>query len=380
MAKRILFIGHEASRTGAPIVLLNLLRWFKANCTEFDIDLLLLKGGPLTDDYREVSNVFVLPEARFRLFGRLKRKLGFSQRLITSGLAPFERDYDVIFGNTIVTARYLKFFKERGSRTICWVHELKSTLKAFWPESEFRELARFVDAFMVVSKAVGEMLEMIGVTACTHLIHPFLPREPKDTGDNNAVRKKLGIPEGAFVVGGSGSIETRKGVDLFVKIASNLSASYDNFYFVWVGGRSIHESRTYNLIQQMVKDSALSGRVIITGIQEYPLQYFATFDLFALTSREEPFGLVGLEAASMGKPIICFDGTGGAPEYVKDCCGFAVPYLDTSAFSEKIVELFSNPELRNELGTNASERAHSEFSIEKSVRKILKIIDGSVEN
>lgn len=361
-------------------MLVNLLRWFKANCAGFDIDLLLLKGGPLVDGYREVSNVFVLPEPRYPILNRLRRKLGFRQRLITTGLPPFERDYDVIFGNTIVTVGYLKYFKQRGFRTICWVHELKSTLTSFWSEGEFSELARFVDSFMVVSKAVGEMLETIGVLASAHLVHPFLPPEPKNIGNHHAIRKALGIPEDAFVIGGSGSIEFRKGIDLFVKIASGLVGSYDRFYFVWVGGRSIHERHTFDEMQRMPNDSALSDRVIITGMEEHPLQYFAICDVFALTSREEAFGLVGLEAASLGKPVICFDGAGGAPEYVKDCCGFAVPYLDTSAFAEKIVELYSNPELRNKLGKNASERVLRDFSIEKSARTILQIIEGTIEN
>src|ERR1700704_1052659 len=42
---RVLFIGHEATRTGAPLMLLHLLRWLRDN-TDIDFDLLIRSDGP----------------------------------------------------------------------------------------------------------------------------------------------------------------------------------------------------------------------------------------------------------------------------------------------------------------------------------------------
>ncbi|MDH6063711.1 hypothetical protein, partial [Umezakia ovalisporum] len=56
---------------------------------------------------------------------------------------------------------------------------------------------------------------------------------------------------------------------------------------------------------------------------------------------------VCLEAASLGKPILCFDKAGGEPEFVEDDCGFIVPYLDLDAADMNLISLrslrYSNP-------------------------------------
>src|SRR4051812_5528003 len=58
-AGRTLFVSHDASRTGAPIFLLNLLRWIKAN-TALDFEVLLPRGGPLVSDFANLCRVSVV--------------------------------------------------------------------------------------------------------------------------------------------------------------------------------------------------------------------------------------------------------------------------------------------------------------------------------
>jgi hypothetical protein len=52
---KILFVGHRADRTGAPILLLHLLRWLREN-TELCFELLLLKGGDLEPEFRKLDS------------------------------------------------------------------------------------------------------------------------------------------------------------------------------------------------------------------------------------------------------------------------------------------------------------------------------------
>jgi hypothetical protein len=46
----ILFVSHDATRSGAPIVLLHFLRWFKKNSNR-PFAVLLQAGGELVDDF-----------------------------------------------------------------------------------------------------------------------------------------------------------------------------------------------------------------------------------------------------------------------------------------------------------------------------------------
>ncbi len=68
-----------------------------------------------------------------------------TRRLRTEGLEPFKTDYDVVIGNTALTLEYLRYFKKRGAKTICWMHELEYIIKTLFTDERFIELTGSVD-------------------------------------------------------------------------------------------------------------------------------------------------------------------------------------------------------------------------------------------
>jgi glycosyltransferase involved in cell wall biosynthesis len=68
------------------------------------------------------------------------------------------------------------------------------------------------------------------------------------------------------------------------------------------------------------------------------------------------FSKYPINFARVLKPIICFDKSGGEPEFVEDDCGFIVPYLDLDAMSNRIIQLYQSPDLRQKLGENAKQK------------------------
>jgi len=376
--KRVLFIGHDANRAGAPMILLHFLQWLKENNSQFKSDLLLFQSGELEAEYRKAVDVYVLPEGKtknpFKRGARfLKKKFKLAPGLPKR--TPLVKNYDVVLGNTVISLEYLKSYKQKGCRTICWLHELEFAVNTFSKE-KFIALADYVDCFLVVSRAVENMLRQFGITKEIHLVYGFSKTgaAQADEKEIEAVKNELGIPPDAFIVGGSGTVEWRKGTDVFLQVARRLSAVHNNFYFVWVGGKSPHSNVEYNLIKHDFERLNLSERVIFTGLQENPRKFFEAMDLFALTSREDPFPLVCLEAAALGKPIICFENAGGAPELVENDCGFVVPYLDTEAFAGKILALYEDEEARKKFGRRAAQKVRERHNIETSAPKILEVI------
>ncbi len=99
------------------------------------------------------------------------------------------------------------------------------------------------------------------------------------------------------------------------------------------------------------------------------------FDVFLLSSREDPYPLVVLEAALLQKPIICFESAGGAPELVESDAGMVVGYLDVVAASEAIITLVKDPVLRKQKGLNASQKVLSRHDTNHSIQKVLTIIE-----
>ena len=99
-----------------------------------------------------------------------------------------------------------------------------------------------------------------------------------------------------------------------------------------------------------------------------------------MVSREDPYPLVCLEAASLGKPVICFADAGGMPEFVEDDCGYVVPYLDLNAFATKIIELSSDPEKTKTLGENARKKVRARHDIEVAAPAVTELIEKYFRN
>ena len=139
-------------------------------------------------------------------------------------------------------------------------------------------------------------------------------------------------------------------MDLFIQLARETyrAEPRSELHFVWLGGhgyRHVPAELAHDL-----RKLGLERRIHFVGHRSDHLDYMATFDIFCLASREDPFPLVMLESAALGKPVICFDESGGAPEFVENDCGFVVPYLDIRAMAARVVELADNRALRDRLG------------------------------
>jgi glycosyltransferase involved in cell wall biosynthesis len=372
--KRILFIGHDASRTGAPIVLLHFLRWLKANNTEIQADVLLLRGGELETEYRKVANVYVLPHREGQSIPR-KVIRWLNRSILRSGpWVPYYKNYDTVVGNTVATLEQIKVFKRRGARTISWLHELEYAIEVLVGKENFVELAKFVDQFIVGSKAVEDLLKQFGISNRTCLAYDFWKTDDSVRGNGSTVKEELGIPQDAFVVVGCGAMEWRKGVDFFLQLVSRVRSKSADVFFIWVGGDTEGLEPGDIQTRHDYKHFDLEGEVFFVGTQRNPHKFFAAMDVFALTSREDPFPLVCLEAASLGKPIICFEKSGGMPEFVEGDAGIVVPYGDVNAFRDSILLYHGNRVELEKAGRAAREKFASRFTPETSCQKINKIL------
>ena len=105
MSAKILFISHAASRTGAPILLLQFLKWLKAN-SDVEFNILVSVPGPLLPEFEALAETYVMyqplsiPERLFRkLIGR-SRWIRIKNERLKSWCR--RNDCVVIYANTIV--------------------------------------------------------------------------------------------------------------------------------------------------------------------------------------------------------------------------------------------------------------------------------------
>jgi glycosyltransferase involved in cell wall biosynthesis len=359
--RRVVVISHDAYRAGSQICLLHVLRWLVGSYPA-DFSLLLRRGGALVEAYAEVLPTEVLSrppwgDPRWRSIARgVARRLGVrTPRPVISG------PLDLIYANSVPSLDVaIELASDGGCPVICHVHELNLAIQRYASIEQFREFAPRIDAFIAASEAVASnLVRQYGVApekihqVYEAIAQPILRPEPRAAVE---LRARLGIPAEAFVVGGCGTVDWRKGPDIFLQVARSLAeqALPRPVHFVWVGGEPVSWER--NVLEHDVARMGLSERVHLVGPQVEPAPYFSLFDVFVLTSREDPFPLVCLEAAALGIPIICFADAGGMPEFVGEDAGFVVPYLDVARASDRVRLLATAEELRVRLGRCAAER------------------------
>ena len=214
------------------------------------------------------------------------------------------------------------------------------------------------------------------------LSYEFISTLPLLSIDEAEARKsvfhELDIPENSVVICASGTTGWLKGPDLFIQLAIQVinHLAKRPVFFLWVGGQEsgLEQSNLYHDIYK----SGISKSIRFVSEKKDPFPYFATADIFAMVSREDSFPLVCLEAAALGKPILCFDQAGGITEFVEEDAGFVVPYLDVSAMAKRCVELIKSPELRDQMGRRAFGKVSQRHDLEVAAPKLLEIISQAI--
>jgi len=389
--KKILFVGHEATRTGAPYVLLHLLRWLRAN-TSIEYRLLLRTGGELESEFAKVSQVSVLDsgEVRENIITKGLRYYGVRPDPSSKYLARFKRELfsegvDLIYSNTATNGDIVASLAEVGCPVITHVHELEYSLGFAIAFEKTRLMKESTSHYIAVSDSVRRnLIENHSIPENKiDLVYEFIPTQMVNSDQKTTVRRQirqeLGIPPEDFIVGGSGTIEWRKGNDLFVQLAFLMSRRrFDRpVWFVWLGGHidgTRYQQTLYRQLCHDIKLLDLENSVRFLGYRDDAVKYISAFDVFAMTSREDPFPLVCLEAASMEVPIVCFDKAGGARELVENDSGFVVPYLDLVGMADKVSTLLNSEELRLRYGQQAAHKVRRLYDVEVVAPKVLEVI------
>jgi D-inositol-3-phosphate glycosyltransferase len=176
-------------------------------------------------------------------------------------------------------------------------------------------------------------------------------------GPRAGARSALGLgdhPVLLFV----GRIQPLKGVDVAVAALAALDDS--DAVLVVVGGASgVDGPAEVERVHKLCADLGVADRVRFVDPQPHHLlsTYYRAADVVLVPSRSESFGLVALEAAACGVPVVA-SAVGGLRTLVDHGrTGFLVEGRDPSAFAAYVAEVLDNPQLASSLGAAAASRA-----------------------
>ena len=380
--KNILFVSHDANRAGAQILLLRFLKLLK-NHPDFTFSILLKEGGIIEKEFEEIATTYYWTESKSVSFiQKIKNKVLGKKSNEEKGVF-FElmnQNFDLIISNTVTNGKILDVLYVLAVPIITYVHELEIGIKQYTSTKDFQTTIEITNSYIACAESVKEnLIKNHNIDATKIKVLPSLLPESalnfeSSKANKLALRKKYNIPENAFLVGGMGTVDLRKGVDIFLQVAENLKYVRD-IYFLWVGGQ---DTELEYKIFQIDKSRMGLEKVIFQTSVNNPLDFMDAFDVFFVSSREDPYPLVVLEAAILSKPIICFDKAGGAKDFVENDCGFVIDYLSVNQVANSIVKLKENPTLRKELGDSAKKKALERHNQEIAFQTFVEILDSSI--
>ncbi|WP_266366900.1 glycosyltransferase family 4 protein [Tellurirhabdus rosea] len=222
---------------------------------------------------------------------------------------------DMWYINTIVMPEYAQLAIKLGVPYAVHVHELPQEYD-FQPYEGFRQMLDHAIVRLCASETVVENLNDMGYEAV--VMHGLINVEDIQVKQDRAeLRRKLGIPENAFVWLMSGAWSPRKGFDYMPQLLRHLP---QDTYFVWMGSA---RKTAYTYYVERYTKQFRQNVIFLTEQAEHYYDYFNCCDGFALTSREDSYPIVMREAAVLGKPIVGFS-SGGITEFVKPGMGEVV--------------------------------------------------------
>lgn len=377
----VLVVSHEATRTGAPILAWNIARELRKN---YRVVVLLLGNGTLVEAFDEVADAVAGP------YAPAERDALALTSVVADLCSRFTFEFAIV--NSLASRSALQPLAENYVPTTLLMHEF---FKFHCSPDEL------VDAFAWTGQVVFSA-NIVRDSADIERTHPAVLRshvlpqgKSQIPGDAPAVAAGAGNPADdaariaalqakilgtrkrkPFIVLGAGTIEYRKGVDLFVATAAEIRrvAPDTDILMVWVGGVVEGHKQYAEFVATQVEQAELEQHVEFVGETPDLEALYRFADLCFISSRLDPLPNIALDAATAGLPVLSFERATGVAEYfmgdmlLEQC---VVPFLNTEEAARRIVALYRQPSQRKSLSARVSRLAAERFDMARYVEKLV---------
>lgn len=351
---RILFFSHDATRTGAPTLLLRLVQLLVAQGNSY-VEVFFKYGGEMKEAFEAICPVAIVPP-----YAGADKKHFFARK--SPKEKQFEetvkkiQSFDIIISNTITNGD-LDDYLRLHPKVYTYVHELENSVNLYTTPYFVQKVIEHTKKFLVPTQVIKTYLvQKLKIDEKNIALLPSYVPDQYDAASKAraSVRAQYGIKENETLILGIGGGVWTKGPDLFLQSILYARLQNNTVKGMWAG-----------LAQNGTEDTRMAHDVSLAGLKEHitllpkvdnPFELLAACDIFFMSSREESYSLVVLEAAMMKKAILYFEGVGGPDEFVEADFGVKIPYYRTDMAAEAICQLASSAEKRATMGKRAREK------------------------
>lgn len=301
--ENVVVCAHELSRTGAPIVALDIVKMLS---DRYNVFVISIKGGSLIERAKEKSvGVLVTQDP--------SRDLDYVDFLPPSGIK-----YALL--NSVEAQPLIPFFVRNKIPMAMYVHEY---MNYTFPVYKRLVSLLLVDLIVFSSDSVMESwrstLSDCGVDMGSDVV--TIPQDRLRFGAPSikrvlAAKKRVGdaINEDLVdrrLIYGAGHVQMRKGTDMFVSVAQIAKELDPDAMFVWIGDGRDPEGFDYGIwLEKQIEQTNVANLVFLPAGPLYSDLALGS-DAFCLTSRLDPLPNVVFDAAKQGCSILLFEGASG---------------------------------------------------------------------
>jgi glycosyltransferase involved in cell wall biosynthesis len=324
-APDLLFVSHDLTLSGAPLLLLHLAWWCWRN--GMFVTVMAPADGPLREKYEAAGIPLIIDplcETGHESFGK------------------FAHDFDCVLTNTVRTEGAVRAAHEAGVPVIWWVHETQVGEHYLREEPKLRSALPLADAILAPTERTASVYRPF--TEAPVVCSPYGIPDVKREGD----LEWNGSPTDVLRFLLLGSIEPRKGQDIFLEAVSLLPS--------WV--QKVAEFRLMGRVMdpefgaRIEKTAAGLPDVVIEaeGDHRAALEAIRHCHVLVCSSRDEALPVTILEALSLGKAVVSAR-VGGIAEVLTDAeDALLVKPEDPRALASAIQRIIDNPESARRLG------------------------------
>jgi sugar O-acyltransferase (sialic acid O-acetyltransferase NeuD family) len=171
------------------------------------------------------------------------------------------------------------------------------------------------------------------------------------------LRRQLGIPAGAPVIGFVGRFVKDKGIQQLLEAFDQLRHTYPELRLLMVGNFE-DGNRVNPELRHYIENTPT---IVRPGFISDPAPYFRLMDVLVIPTHREGFGQVSTEAQASGIPVVTTTATGAVDSVIDGVTGIVVPVGDSNALSAAVGKLLEDPDLRSEMGRAGREWMERDF-------------------
>ena len=370
----VLIVSHEASRTGAPILCWNICQQLSS---KYNIIVFLLKGGDLTEAFKEFSHV---------LCGPPDPTANYHQQIWLT-IKQVQAQYNLQFClvNTLASRAVLKTLAEYSIPSVLSIHEFYSYCCS---QKELIETLAWANQIVFSSQLLQKNAskDQKFFRSC-HVLHQGKSEIPC-TISNNLICENLIIFQKTifanretkpFVVVGAGLVQYRKGVDTFIAMAAEFNRTFPStdIIFLWIGeGFDPQHDKLYSgYLKQQIDAANINNFKMLDAIENFE-EVYKLIDVLFISSRLDPLPNVGVDAMMRGIPLLCFENTTGIADVLEKnslTAELILPFGNITMAAEKIMQLQQSPDYYNNIATIIREIAHKHFDMHNYTLRLIQI-------